>query len=115
MPDEKWSSGGLRAKIEAGAGFVQTQFGFDLDVVRAYVARLLEEGLLEGVGLLIGIGPIRSAKSARWMNENLFGVHVPEPVIARLEQADDQRRRAGASAPSSSKVSARSRVSPART
>ena len=25
------------------------------------------------------------------MNENLFGVHVPEPLIARLEKAQDQR------------------------
>jgi len=25
------------------------------------------------------------------MNENLFGVHVPEPLIARLERAADQR------------------------
>ena len=35
------------------------------------------------------IGPIRSAKSARWMNDNLFGVHVPDAVIARLENAGD--------------------------
>ncbi len=89
-PDAKWSSGGLKAKIEAGAGFVQTQFGYDLDVVAAYVGRLLEEGLAQQAGLIIGIGPIRSAKSARWMNENLFGVHVPDAVIERLEEADDQ-------------------------
>ena len=25
------------------------------------------------------------------MSENLFGVHVPEPVIQRLEGAEDQR------------------------
>jgi 5,10-methylenetetrahydrofolate reductase len=25
------------------------------------------------------------------MTENLFGVHVPDPVIKRLEGADDQR------------------------
>jgi methylenetetrahydrofolate reductase (NADPH) len=89
-PDEKWNSGALRAKIEAGAGFVQTQFGFDLEVVRAYAARLRDEGLAGKAGLIIGVGPIRSAKSARWMNENLFGVNVPEAVIARLEQAEDQ-------------------------
>jgi methylenetetrahydrofolate reductase (NADPH) len=89
-PDAKWSSGALQAKIDAGAGFVQTQFGFDLDIVKAYVGRLREEGLTEKAGLLIGIGPIRSAKSARWMNENLFGVHVPDAVIARLEGAGDQ-------------------------
>ena len=89
-PDEKWSSVGLQKKIEAGANFVQTQFGFDLDVVRAYVERLRSEGITEKLGVIIGVGPIRSGKSARWMNENLFGVNVPEAIITRLEAAKDQ-------------------------
>jgi methylenetetrahydrofolate reductase (NADPH) len=89
-PDAKWSSIGLQKKIEAGADFVQTQFGFDLDVVRAYIDRLRADGILEKLAVIIGVGPIRSAKSARWMNDNLFGVHVPEPIIARLEAASDQ-------------------------
>jgi methylenetetrahydrofolate reductase (NADPH) len=90
-PDANWKSEFLVRKIDAGAGFLQTQFGFDLDVVRAYIGRLNEEGLTERVGVIIGVGPIRSAKSARWMNENLFGVNVPEATIARLEGAKDQR------------------------
>lgn len=89
-PDEKWSSVGLQKKIAAGAGFAQTQFGFDLDVVRAYIERLKSDGIVEQLGIIIGVGPIRSAKSARWMNENLFGVHVPDAIIARLEGAKDQ-------------------------
>jgi methylenetetrahydrofolate reductase (NADPH) len=90
VPDEKWSPEPLRRKIAGGAGFLQTQFCFDLDVARQYFARLGEEGITEQVGIIIGVGPIRSAKSARWMNENLFGVHVPEATIARLEGAKDQ-------------------------
>jgi methylenetetrahydrofolate reductase (NADPH) len=90
VPDERWKPDGLNAKIAAGARFFQTQFGFDLDVVRAYAARLREEGIAERAGLLIGVGPIRSAKSARWMNENLFGGHVPEAVVARLDRAAEQ-------------------------
>jgi methylenetetrahydrofolate reductase (NADPH) len=89
-PDAKWSPVGLQKKIEAGADFVQTQFGFDLDVVRAYVEQLRKDGILEKLAVIIGVGPIRSAKSARWMNENLFGVTVPEPLIARIEAATDQ-------------------------
>src|SRR5690606_35248608 len=67
--------------------FVQTQFCFDLGVARRYIDRLRSEGLTERVGVIIGVGPIRSAKSARWMNENLFGVHVPDAVVERLENA----------------------------
>jgi len=89
-PDANWKPGPLLAKIEAGAGFAQTQFGFDLDVVRAYIGRLRDEGITDKLGGIIGGGPIRSAKSARWMNENLFGVHVPDATIQRLEGAKDQ-------------------------
>jgi methylenetetrahydrofolate reductase (NADPH) len=89
-PDANWKAAPLLAKIEAGAGFVQTQFCFDLDVARAYIGRLREEGIVDRLAVIIGVGPIRSAKSARWMNENLFGVHVPEATIQRLEGAKDQ-------------------------
>lgn len=91
-PGPDWQSAPLRSKSEAGAQFVQTQFGFDPDVVRAYAERLHDEGITEHLALIIGVGPIRSAKSARWMNENLFGVSVPEPIIRRLERAEDARR-----------------------
>jgi methylenetetrahydrofolate reductase (NADPH) len=89
VPDEKWSSDGVRRKAEAGAGFLQTQFCFDLDVARQYAGRLRSDGITERLGLIIGVGPIRSARSAVWMNENLFGVHVPDAIIARLEGAKD--------------------------
>jgi methylenetetrahydrofolate reductase (NADPH) len=89
-PDANWKAGPLLAKIEAGADFVQTQFCFDLDVCRAYIDRLRSEGIVERLAVIIGVGPIRSAKSARWMNENLFGVHVPEATIQRLDGAKDQ-------------------------
>lgn len=90
IPDEKWSPEPLRRKIDGGAGFLQTQFCFDLEVARRYFERLGEEGITDQIGVIIGVGPIRSAKSARWMNDNLFGVHVPDATIARLEGAKDQ-------------------------
>jgi methylenetetrahydrofolate reductase (NADPH) len=89
-PDANWKAGPLLAKIENGADFVQTQFCFDLDVCRAYIDRLRSEGIIERLAVIIGVGPIRSAKSARWMNENLFGVHVPDATIQRLDGAKDQ-------------------------
>lgn len=89
-PDASWKPDFIKKKIEAGAGFLQTQFCFDLEMVAQYIGRLEEEGLTKDLGVIIGVGPIRSAKSAHWMNENLFGVHVPDAVIERLEAADDQ-------------------------
>lgn len=89
VPDASWKAGPLLAKADAGAGFVQTQFCFDLDVAAKYMERLRSEGITERLGVIVGVGPIRSGKSARWMNENLFGVHVPDAVIARLDAAAD--------------------------
>ncbi len=89
-PGDNWPAGRLQAKIDNGAQFFQTQYCFDLDKVRRYCAALVDGGFTEQAHFLIGIGPLRSAKSARWMNENLFGVHVPDGIIERLEGADDQ-------------------------
>ena len=39
--------------------------------------------------LLVGVNPLRSAKSARWMRSHLFGTIIPDALIARLERAAD--------------------------
>ncbi len=88
-PAPDWQPSGLIAKAEAGADFVQTQFCFDLGVARRYFARLNEAGVTERLSFIVGVGPIASARSARWMRENLFGVSVPDAVIDRLEAATD--------------------------
>jgi methylenetetrahydrofolate reductase (NADPH) len=89
-PPADWTPGGLLAKIEAGADFVQTQYAFDLDILRRYMSRLADFGIPERLFILVGIGPLASAKSARWMDANLFGVTIPETLIARLDNAADQ-------------------------
>ena len=42
-----------------------------------------------GFPLLIGLAPLRSARSARWIREKLFGSIVPDTVVRRLEQSSD--------------------------
>jgi methylenetetrahydrofolate reductase (NADPH) len=88
-PPPGWEPKGLRAKIEAGADFVQTQFCMDTGVVRRYVTRLLEFGIR--IPILIGVAPIPSARSARWMKEKLFGTVIPDAFIERLEKAADPK------------------------
>jgi methylenetetrahydrofolate reductase (NADPH) len=86
-PPPEWKPEGLRAKLAAGAQFVQTQFCMDAGVVRRYVARLSEHGVRPY--LLIGVAPLRSAKSARWMRDKLFGTIIPDRYVDRLEHAQD--------------------------
>jgi methylenetetrahydrofolate reductase (NADPH) len=88
-PPPGWEPKSLRAKAEAGADFVQTQFCMDMGVVRRYAARLLEAGV--ELPILIGVAPIPSARSARWMREKLFGTLIPDLIVERLEKARDPK------------------------
>ena len=86
-PPPGWAPDSLKAKVAAGAQFVQTQFCMDTAIVRRYTARLADAGL--SVFLLIGVNPLRSARSAAWMRRHLFGTIIPDTMVARLEQAED--------------------------
>ncbi len=78
-------------KIDKGVDFFQTQYVFDPKVLKEYMKILGDKGILEKTNFIIGLGPFASAKSAKWMNENLFGVDVPEQIITRLEGAENQK------------------------
>jgi methylenetetrahydrofolate reductase (NADPH) len=88
-PPAGWAPHSLAAKADAGAQFVQTQFCMDAGIVRRYLARLDEHGLLSRIAILIGVVPLKSARSARWMRTHLPGTIIPDAMIARLEGAAD--------------------------
>jgi methylenetetrahydrofolate reductase (NADH) len=88
-PPPGWQPKGLRAKIVAGAQFVQTQFCMDAGVVHRYLARLAEHSIADKLSLIVGVVPLRSAKSARWIKEKLFGAIIPDALIVRMEKASD--------------------------
>ena len=89
-PPPKWRPDGLLDKIAAGAKFVQTQFCFEPAIVERYLGVLEDFGILEKASFIIGVGPIASVRSARWMNENLRGVSIPDKTVNRLDGAKDQ-------------------------
>jgi methylenetetrahydrofolate reductase (NADPH) len=89
-PAPGWEPKGLQAKIAAGADFAQTQFCMDTGVVRRYTQRLAECGVR--IPMLIGVAPIPSARSARWMREKLYGTIIPQSFVERLERAADPKR-----------------------
>ncbi len=79
-------------KIEMGVDFFQTQYVFDEILLKEYMKVLEDSGILEKTFFIVGLGPFASARSAKWMNDNLFGVDVPEKIIKRLEQAKDAKK-----------------------
>jgi len=88
-PPPGWAPHSLKAKADAGAQFVQTQFCMDAGIARRYLARLAEHGLVPKLAVLIGVVPLKSARSARWMRKHLPGTIIPDAIIARLERAAD--------------------------
>ena len=88
-PPAGWAPHSLKAKADAGAQFVQTQFCMDAGLARRYLARLAEHGLVPKLAILIGVVPLKSARSARWMRKHLPGTIIPDAIVARLEGAGD--------------------------
>ncbi|MBI2095575.1 MAG: methylenetetrahydrofolate reductase [Candidatus Omnitrophica bacterium] len=78
-----------RKKIEKGAEFFQTQGVFEIARFQKFMERYRKEGFR--VPVLAGIILLKSPKMARFMNEKIPGIFIPEPMISRLEKASDPR------------------------
>jgi methylenetetrahydrofolate reductase (NADPH) len=87
-----WRAMRLAKKVAAGAQFIQTQYCYDIPLLQGFMEQVDGLGLLGKVFILVGVGPLRSAKTAEWMRKNVPGMHVPDALIARLQGAKDQAR-----------------------
>jgi 5,10-methylenetetrahydrofolate reductase len=90
-PPYDWRPLRLAKKIESGAQFIQTQYCYDIDMLQRYMAVVRDLGLDEKCFILIGVGPLASAKAAGWIRANVPGVHIPDAVLERLAGAEDQK------------------------
>jgi len=79
----------LAKKAEAGAQFVQTQAVYDPARFEQFVAAA--EGI--DVPVLVGIVLLKSAGMAKYMNNNVPGVQVPEPIVQRLADTPKEDRK----------------------
>lgn len=81
----------LEKKIAAGARFIQTQFCFDVALFEGFMREVRARGLHRQAHFIVGVGTLSSAKALKWMAEHVPGVHIPQAVIERIGQADNQR------------------------
>ena len=95
----------FKAKLDGGAQFFQTQavfnvegFGVFMSRAKAFGPSTRPVGLAQDVApsglhkpVLAGILLVKSAKMARYMNEHVWGIHVPDGLIARFERSRDAR------------------------
>lgn len=82
----------LAKKINAGADFIQTQCIYNLDRFKEWIRLANEEGLTENVFILGGVTPLRSAGMARYMNNKVAGMDVPEEIIKRMDGVEKSRQ-----------------------
>lgn len=68
-------------KIEAGADFFQTQVVYDVEKTINFA----QKAKTLGKPILFGIMPLKSVKMARYMQEKVTGIDVPEAIIERME------------------------------
>lgn len=83
----------LAKKIEAGADFIQTQYCFDIDRFRSYMERIRDLGLHEKCYILVGVGPLRSAKSAEFLRSKIPGVVIPDALVNRMRKTPKSKER----------------------
>ncbi len=75
----------LANKVAAGADFIQTQIIFNVDKFARWMDAVREKGLHEKVQILAGVAPIKSVGAARYMQNKVPGMEVPETIIERLK------------------------------
>jgi len=79
----------MEKKIRAGAEFFQTQAVFEIDTFQKFMREVEKFG----VPVMVGVVVLKSAKMARFMNEHVAGVYVPESIIKKFEEAKDKKAR----------------------
>jgi methionine synthase I (cobalamin-dependent)/5,10-methylenetetrahydrofolate reductase len=78
----------LGYKAEAGAEFAVTQAVFDVDALRAFLARVESFH----VPMIAGIWVFASLTDAEYMANEVPGVRVPAAFVERMRAADDEGR-----------------------
>ena len=85
----------LRKKIEAGADFALTQPVFDPGVARRFMDAYAERYGSLTLPVLVGLLPLYSGRHARFLHNELPGVHIPDATLARMDAAGDDGARVG--------------------
>jgi len=81
----------LAKKIQAGAEFFQSQYCFDVERLKSHMQKVRDLGLHEKSFILIGLGPLRSEKTAEFLRTKVPGVYVPDAMVERMRKAQDKR------------------------
>lgn len=88
-PKRSWQAESLRERAKLGAEFLQTQLCLNIDIIKRYLYMLVETRVTWDYSVVVCLAPLPSAKTARWLKQNMADSMIPKTVIERLEQAAD--------------------------
>lgn len=77
----------IAKKMAAGVDFIQTQMIFDMTIFRQFMKKLVDLGVTEKVHILAGVGPLKGSPMARFLNEKIPGIVIPEELLQRMDSA----------------------------
>ena len=83
----------LKQKVDAGAEYIQTQGIFDLEFFKRFMDEVDKAGIKAHI--MAGIIPLKAAGMAKYMNENVPGIDVPQHMIDRLAAAAAEGKEKG--------------------
>lgn len=80
----------MEKKIKAGIEFFQTQAVYEVDKFAKFMDKVKDFG----VPVMAGIVVLKTVGMAKYMNENVAGVHVPDNLIEELKK-DKEKTKSG--------------------
>ena len=84
----------LAKKARAGAEFIQTQCVYNIARFGEFMAEVRDKGLDKKLFILGGVTPLKSARMAEYMKNNVAGMDVPDEIISRMKAAPAKEQRA---------------------
>ncbi len=91
-PRKGWQAKKLAEKIDAGAGYLQTHICMDMDILKSFMKRLVDDGVIRRTNIIGTTAILGSVEDARWLRDNRRNVLIPDYIVDRLEQAADPRQ-----------------------
>jgi methylenetetrahydrofolate reductase (NADPH) len=84
VPPYDWRPHRMGKKVDAGARFIQTQYCFDVPRFVTFMQKVRDLGLHERAYILVGVGPLPSARVADIIRTRVPGVVIPDVVVERM-------------------------------
>jgi methylenetetrahydrofolate reductase (NADPH) len=82
-------------KANAGAQFFQTNVIYDLGALESWMNAIAKRNVLGKVKILVGINILKSLSMAQYLDREIPGVFIPEPIMERMEKAGEGADREG--------------------